>query len=222
MSGQNPGIGVLQDQAFLGWDAQAFKRSLGLQGKHVLLMISRLAGWKRVDRGITCVADLIHKRRRRDVVLLILGEGAKRNQLEELARNLGLSDAVRFMGGVSHSEVYRYFMIADVFLSLYDVSNLGNPLIEAMRFGKPVVTLRDGSTDFLLDDRVNARLVPPDRLTEALPECVDSLLDDAPQRKSLGEHVSRTFHENVVTWEERMKREEELIRRLVTGPRQTT
>jgi len=197
-----------------GWDAAEFKRGLGLEGRHVLWMISRLAGWKRVDRGIACVADLVSRYGRRDVVLLIAGEGAKRRELEALARRLGVEAHVRFLGAVPHSEVYKYYTIADAFLSLYDVANLGNPLIEAMYFAKPIVTLDDGSTSALLADRENAILVPPARISEDLPRWVSALLADPGLRERLGQAARATFDRKVLTWEKRMAMEARLLRRV--------
>ena len=197
-----------------GWDAAEFKRGLGLEGRHVLWMISRLAGWKRVDRGIACVADLVSRYGRRDVVLLIAGEGAKRHDLEAMARRLGVEPFVRFLGAVPHSEVYKYYAIADVFLSLYDVANLGNPLIEAMYFAKPIVTLDDRSTSALLADRENAILVPPARIGEDLPRWVSALLADPGLREALGKAARATFDQKVLAWQHRMAMEERLLRRV--------
>ena len=58
-----------------GWDAQTFKRQKGLAGKKIILMVSRLAFWKRVDRGIFCAAQLVKKYHVTDFKLLIAGEG---------------------------------------------------------------------------------------------------------------------------------------------------
>lgn len=197
-----------------GWDGAEFRRALGLEGRCVLWMISRLAGWKRVDRGIACMADLVHRYGRRDAVVLIAGEGAKRRELEALARRLDVEPFVRFLGAVPHCEVYKYYTIADVFLSLYDVANLGNPLIEAMYFGKPIVTLDDGSTSALLADGQNAILVPPARIAEELPRRVSALLADAGLREALGKAARATFDCKVLTWQERMALEERLLRRV--------
>ena len=170
-----------------GWDAARFQAELGLEGKHVLWMISRLAGWKRVDRGIACLANLVQRYGRRDVALLIAGEGGKRSELEAMACRLGVEPFVRFLGAVPHSEVYKYYTIADVFLSLYDVSNLGNPLIEAMYFGKPIVTIDDGSTAALLVNQENAILVDPRRITEDFSRWLSALAGRAESPRKTGQ-----------------------------------
>jgi len=63
-----------------------------------------------------------------------------------------LSDAVRFEGAVPQEEVRRYLWAADVFLSLNELSNVGNPLLEAMACGKAIVTLDAGDTNELIHD----------------------------------------------------------------------
>ena len=191
------------------------KAGLGLDGKRVLWMISRLAGWKRVDRGIACLADLVYRYGRRDVALVIGGEGHKRRDLEAMARRLGVEPFVRFLGAVPHSEVYKYYTIADVFLSLYDVSNLGNPLLEAMYFGKPIVTINDGSTASLLTDPGNAVLVDPARIAEDLPRRVSTLLSDPGLCDALGQAARAAFDRKVLTWQRRMAVEERLLRQIL-------
>jgi len=197
-----------------GYDAARFKAEVGLEGKHVVLMLCRLAGSKRVDRGIVAVADLVHRCGRRDVVLLVAGAGGKRGELEALCRRLGVEPFVRFLGAVPHSEAYKYYTIADVFLNLYDVSNLGNPLIEAMYFGKPIVTIDDGSTAVLLRDQENAILVDPARIAEELPRWISALLADRSLRETLGKAARATFDEKVLTWQARMALEERLLRQV--------
>jgi glycosyltransferase involved in cell wall biosynthesis len=195
-----------------GYDAARFKAEMGLEGKHVVLMLSRLAGSKRVDRGVVAVADLVHRYGRRDVVLLIAGEGGKRGELEALRRRLGVEPYVRFLGAVPHSDVYKYYTVADVFLNLYDVSNLGNPLIEAMCFGKPIVTIDDGSTAALLVHQENAILVDLRQITEDLPRWLSALLAEPSLREKLGKAARATFDEKVLTWQARMALEERLLR----------
>jgi glycosyltransferase involved in cell wall biosynthesis len=195
-----------------GWHAGAFKRELGIEGKKVITMLSRLTTWKRVDRGIRCLHNLLKEPGGIDAVLIIAGEGPARQELEALAQELGVKESVRFLGGVPHKEVSKYYAIADVFLSLYDISNLGNPILEAMYFGLPIITIADGSTDYLLQDNHNALLIRTEDLPDELPVKVKQLLENGSLRRELGRNVKNTFNEKVLSWQERMKLEDRLIK----------
>ena len=77
-----------------------------------------------------------------------------------LARELGVADAVRFEGAVPQADVLRYLWAADAFLSSNDLSNVGNPLLEAMACGKPIVTIDNGATGDLIRDGETGILLP--------------------------------------------------------------
>jgi glycosyltransferase involved in cell wall biosynthesis len=197
------------------WSAEAFKGELGIQGRRVLLMVSRLASWKRVDRGIRCLASLVKHYGRRDTILLVVGDGPLKNTLEDLAQKLDVREYVVFAGRVPHRSIWRYYRISDVFLSLYDVSNLGNPLFEAMYFGLPIVTLKGPGVADLLKDGYNAILVGEEELDEELPRKVNWLLQEGRMAAELGENAKQTLASNVLSWEERMRLETELIGKIL-------
>lgn len=197
-----------------GFDREEWRRRHGLKGLRVLLVVSRLVAWKRVDRGIRCLADLKRGGSHDDVVLLVVGDGPERPKLERLAEELGVRKSVRFAGALPHADVASYFASADVFLALYDVSNLSNPLLEAIHFGVPVVTIHDGSTDGLLDHDVHAVIVPRQGMEEALATAVSRLLDDEPERERLRRNLLELADRAVRPWHDRMRLEADLIERL--------
>src|SRR3990172_215522 len=64
----------------------------------VLLTASRLAAWKRVDRAIAALPQIV--RSVPNALLLAVGDGEERASLERLARELGVANSVRFAGAV--------------------------------------------------------------------------------------------------------------------------
>ena len=106
----------------------------------VLVTATRLARWKRVDRAVDAVALL----RKQGIAakLLVVGDGEERTNLEDQARQLGLQGQVTFVGPVPQAEVQRYLWAADVFMSVNELSNVGNPLLEAMLAGRCILTIR--------------------------------------------------------------------------------
>ncbi|MEW6409349.1 MAG: glycosyltransferase family 4 protein [Nitrospirota bacterium] len=197
-----------------GWEPDKFKEGRGLKGKKIIIMISRLSKWKKVDRGINCVHKLIKAFKMNDVALIIIGEGPEMESLKKLTERLGIKNEVRFIGGVPHREVYKYFTISNIFMTLYDISNLGNQLLEAMYFGLPIVTLDDGSTEDLLKNNYNSLLVKTDDIESELPLNVKKLLDNELWSREIGRNAKKTFEEKVISWKERMRLEDALIRKV--------
>jgi len=60
-------------------------------------------------------------------------------RLREMCRGLGLDARVRFLGAVPHAEVAALYRRARVFLFPSLVETFGNPMVEAMASGLPVV-----------------------------------------------------------------------------------
>ena len=199
-------------------DAQGLRSALGLDGRRVLLMVSRLVVWKRVERGIFCLRELQRHADLVNTTLVIVGDGAELPLLRAYAEQLGVSASVLFAGGVAHTALGPYYQMADVFLSLYDRTNLGNPLLEAMYFGCPVVTIADGSTSQLLRQGESGFLIPLEQIEQELPEKVAVLLRDANLRESFRRNVQASYRANILTWEERIRLEHNLLQEIAQRP----
>lgn len=193
--------------------AAAARDSLGIENDRFLLMTaSLLLPWKRVDRAIRALP--LVRREQPQAMLLVLGDGEERSNLERLACELGVAGAVRFEGAVPQEEVVRYLWAADVFLSLNDLSNVGNPLLEAMACGKPVVTLDRGTTARLIRNGETGLLLDsgePERVAHA----VILLAQDGRLRQTVAQGARAFAEKNFWTWEQRLDAELERVERLV-------
>lgn len=188
------------------------RKQLALTAKHVLLCISRLESWKRVERSIQVLPDVV--RDHPDTILVIVGNGSERERLQSIARELGVEQHVRFEGAVPHDGIPQYLAAADVFLSFYDWSNVGNPLLEAMMAGKCIVTLNNGDTSRFIINNENGILLECDDLPK-LPEVIRKLLADDKLRQRLGANARRFAEEHFWRWEERMKAEVQVVEELL-------
>lgn len=177
----------------------------------ILLTVSRLVAWKRLDRIITAMPEIT--RHVPEARLVIVGDGEARAGYERLVRELDMGDYVVFTGAALHAEVAKYFAIADIFISLYDLSNVGNPLLEAMAWGKCVVTLNNGGTSSIVSHSDNGVLIEPDAI-DKLPETVVELLRDNARRVQLGCAAQEYALQYFWTWHQRMAREISEVKRL--------
>ena len=197
------------------------RAALGIaEGEFVMMTASRLAAWKRVDRAVRAMQKVqgwLPGSR-----LLVVGDGEERSRLEALARDLGIAGSVTFTGAVPQPDVMRYMHAADVFLAVADLSNVGNPLLEAMACGMCVVAVDAGDTRDLIADGVTGRLVDSSQrsgiarpLEERLADLLVALANDAPQRERLARAAGAYAREHFWTWDQRMAAEVEAVEALV-------
>ena len=191
------------------------RESLGLApDDFVLVTSSRLARWKRIDRAIDAVALLrangVHAR------LLVVGDGEERANLERQAAQRLVRDVVTFAGGVPQSEVQRHLWAADVFLSTNELSNVGNPLLEAMLAARCIVTLDEGDTRNLIRDNDTGLLLPTGD-PRAIATALATLHADTSQRQRLAEGALALAQREFWSWDQRIDAEVEAVEALVTS-----
>lgn len=117
-------------------DAQArrlVREELGLEGRFVVGHVGRFMRQK--NHAFLLEAFAMAHRERPDAVLMLAGDGALRERCERLAQELGIADAVRFLG--IRDDVPRLYSAMDAFAlpSLYE----GLPVVgvEAQAAGLP-------------------------------------------------------------------------------------
>jgi glycosyltransferase involved in cell wall biosynthesis len=206
-----------------GDEAAEVRQRLGLRpDDFVLVTATRLARWKRIDRAIDAVAELRAQGLR--ARLLIVGDGEERTNLEEQSRSLGLADLVCFVGSVPQAEVQNYLWAGDVFLCVNELSNVGNPLLEAMIAGRCILTLDEGDTRDLIRDGETGILLPPATEPEAIANALTALAKDPERRRRLGKAAQRLAQRSFWSWQQRIDAEIEAVAGLVaeTHPRVPT
>lgn len=109
-------------------------------GKFVVGTSTRFAGFKRVDRLIRGFVILAEKYD--DVILLLVGDGPLRDELESQIASLGLQDRTVFTGYQVDVGAYQALMDVCVFPSQQEP--FGLVALEAYQLGKPVIVFSDG------------------------------------------------------------------------------
>lgn len=92
--------------------------------------------------------------------LHFLGEGPDRNKYDQMVRDLGIENNVKFLGRVS--EPIEYIKQCRVFLLSSNYEGMPNALIEAMSIGLPCIStdFLGGAASALITNEVNGMLVP--------------------------------------------------------------
>jgi L-malate glycosyltransferase len=135
--------------------------------------------------------------------LLLVGGGHQREELEQLAAELGIADRVEFAG--EQSDIRPWLARGDIFcLPSLRGEGVSNALLEAMGAGLPCVATDSGGTPEVLQDRVNGLLVPPGDPRVLASAMVHMFLDVAG-RERMGRAARETMERDF--GEERMVRE---------------
>lgn len=128
-------------------------------------------------------------RRELPVQLLLIGQGKAREELAALARQLGLGDAVVFLG--HQTNPFRWLKHAQVFVHPALYEGFGQVVVEAMALGLPVVATRcpHGPSEAIEDGR-SGLLVPPAD-APALAAAILRVLRDDGLRETLAREGRR-------------------------------
>ena len=117
-----------------------------------------------------------------EVRLLLAGDGTCRAELEDLAKQLGQSDAVLFPGFVKN--VAQVYAALDAFAFPSEFEGLGTALQAAMAAGLPCISTSRGALGEVADDGRTALVAEPDG--KAFAAAMLRLMQDAELRKTLG------------------------------------
>jgi glycosyltransferase involved in cell wall biosynthesis len=170
------------------------QEKLGLKGtENVIMSACRLVGWKGIQYAIKAVARLIGEGY--CIKYVIIGGGEYRQDLEKLARTLGVENRILFQGGIKNSELPHYYSMAKVavFPSI-GVETFGISIAEAMSCGVPVISTRVGGIPEVVAEGTGL-LVPP-RDEVSLSEALKTLISDNALRERMSAGGRRRIVEN--------------------------
>jgi len=163
------------------------------EGVPVLMAVGRLYPQKDFPTLIRAVADL---RKRRDIRLIVLGEGPARSELDMLVQSLGLSDVVDLPGFVSPP--WPWMARADVLALSSRAEGWPNVLAEGLALGVPVVATDcpTGPREILAGGKFG-HLVPIGDVI-AMSIALEDILENPPDRGILRGRADEWSTERVV------------------------
>ena len=119
----------------------------------ILVTASRLSIEKNIQEIIEYLPSLLQKVP--EVVFLIVGDGPYQNHLQQLVNKNNLQDKVIFAGRKDSSVMWKYYNIADIFVSasIFELHSMS--YLEALAQGLPLLCRDDEALDGVLDDGYN-------------------------------------------------------------------
>ena len=126
-----------------------------------------------------------------DTHLALVGAGADRAALAELAQELGLYDRVHFLGSIGHGDLPRVLSAADATALPAASEGLANAWVESLACGTPlVITDVGGAREILSEDASPAgRIVARD--AEAIAKALEELFAEATPAEVVCQSAAR-------------------------------
>jgi glycosyltransferase involved in cell wall biosynthesis len=179
-------------QRFAPAGRQAARAALGLGPEHVVIgTVGRLDPVKDQVGLLKAFSQLPDDSR---TLLLIVGDGPCRQDLEAAVDALGLRERVRLLG--ERNDVPAVLSAMDVFVLCSVGEGISNTILEAMATGLPVVATRVGGNPELVTDGSTGFLVEA-RSPAALATSLRRYLDDptllAKQGRAARDHTEAEF-----------------------------
>src|SRR6201985_1322797 len=116
-----------------------FKKAIARSGEKILIHTSNFRKVKRTMDVISIFAKVIKKIPSK---LLMVGDGGERSECEQLARDLGVNDNVRFLG--KQDAIEEILSVSDLFLMPSQSESFGLAALEAMACKVPVISTNAG------------------------------------------------------------------------------
>lgn len=148
-----------------------------------------------------------------DARMIVAGAGLERDALVEMARQLGISDAVTFTGWLSEHQIRATLRTASLLLVPSREESFGMVALEAATEACPVIATAVGGLPEVCIDGVTGLLCPPED-PEALATAAARLLADPDLSMRLG-LAAQARLQSLPGWEDHIAAHETLIQGLV-------
>ncbi len=181
---------------------EKLRRSLALQGKKVILSVSRMDIGKGFQHLVHAMPEILA--REPHTVWVIVGDGPKREEIFEAVQKLSLQNVVRFIGSVPHEDLGAYYHLADLFVLLTHTAGereegLGLVFLEAASAARAIVAGKSGGVEEAVIDHETGRVFDVYHEAGKVVDTITELLGDKEKRDMLGSAGKRRI-EGVFDW----------------------
>lgn len=138
-----------------------FKDKFNLNDKYILLSLGRIAKEKSIDVLLESYKSFLENPIVDNTILLIVGDGPDKENLERLSIELGISNNVIFVGKVPHDKVPCFYYMSNLYISASTSETQGLTFIEAIATKTLVLcrydenledVIEEGKTGFFFSD----------------------------------------------------------------------
>jgi glycosyltransferase involved in cell wall biosynthesis len=155
---------------------EAAKQSELQLNRPVFLFVGQVISRKGI-KSLLEACSLLQNQGYSNYSLLIIGDGAQREELEVFVKNRSLAERVTWTGWVEYGQLGAYFQYADVFVFPTYEDVWGMVVLEAMVFGKPVLCSKGAGAYEMIVEGENGYLfnpLKPEEIAEGMRRFIDN------------------------------------------------
>ncbi|MBQ7104768.1 MAG: glycosyltransferase [Bacilli bacterium] len=149
-----------------------------------IIFVGRLAKEKNIEFLIRNHEELV--KYKKNIKLLIIGDGPDMEEYGELIKTLKLQDNVILGGKVPYVDIPCYYQLADIFVTASTTETQGLTVIEAMAGGITPVCIKDESFITVVIDGLNGRIFTN---KEEYLEIMKNLIDNPKELQLLSKQA---------------------------------
>jgi len=182
-----------------GVDLQHFRQNNQVTAKHDRFVFLSTRNWEPIY-GVEIIAYAFSQiaRERRDVELIMLGDGSQSNVLKRIFSQAGVLEQVSFPGQIEYSELPYYYQSATIYLSASHSDGSSVSMLEAMACGKPVIVSDlPGNREWVSDGKQGWLF--PDGDVNALAETMQRAYRERERLEEMGK-AARSLVEERADW----------------------
>ena len=172
------------------------------------ITVGRLDAWRGFDLIIEAFAKAAKENS--NIHLTIVGKGADKQRLQQLAKERGVSEKVAFAGKVEMDEYYRLLAAADVVINASLKEGAVTVSFDSMAMGKPLICLdTTGYTRYFSNEY--AVVIPRTGREEVVAKLAAAMeqMTDANKRNTIGQKARNVGAQ--FTWKARGEEYKELL-----------
>jgi N-acetyl-alpha-D-glucosaminyl L-malate synthase BshA len=180
----------------------AFKKVIAPNGERILLHASNFRKLKRVQDVVKIFNEV---QKEIPSTLLFVGDGPERATAEDLSRQLGICDSIRFVG--KQEQMEDILAIADLFLLTSEYESFGLAALEAMAAGVPVVSTNAGGLSEIMIDGLTGYMGNVGDIKTMSERALDILRDDERLdefKKTAAAHAHKFDIHNIIPTYEKL------------------
>lgn len=156
------------------------KKDLGINANFIYLYVGRLIDQKGVDILLEAFSGT------KEGILLIAGDGPRKQDLKDLSKRLNIDSRVIFLG--IRKDIPELLALCDCFVLVSRYEGLPLILLEAAASGKPVIVSNFESAKEIITNNIDGLVVPIGEVSQ-LTEAMDLIYKDDQLRDEFSKNI---------------------------------
>lgn len=188
-------------------ELNSLKKNFALEGKKVILTISRFDEGKGLPHLAMVMKNIIEKKT--NIVWMIIGDGKKKDELMNYIQKNKMQNIVRYLGEIPHKDLKKYYYLADLFVLLThpdkirEEEGLGMVFLEAGACGIPVIAGRSGGVEEAVIHAHTGLVFDVYQEKQTIEKAILDLLDNRDYASRLADNAKKRI-ESDFKWENQL------------------